>query len=216
MSVLVRSVLLIHLLLLFLLGSLLPARLMAAEYERALLAMDVGDYKAATEVLLPLAQRGDPVAAHDLALALGKLNVAADNSAGWLRQASRSGLVTAYNRLQPGAVRPAVGSHAILIVSPEDWIREQEPGHYTLQLASSKNRSRIEKYYHQNKLQGQAGYYRNRRKGVDWYALVYGSYASRQEAQIAAENLPVSLRQWKPWIRRMKDIQRIMQPLDAQ
>lgn len=199
----------------FLFLLLFPFRLPAAEYERALLAMDVGDDKAATEVLLPLARQGDPVAAHDLALALGKLHAPAPQRNGWLRQAARSGLVTAYNRLQPNAIRAAVGSRAILIDSPEDWIREQDASRYTLQLASSKNRGRIERYYRKNRLQGQAGYYRNRRKGEDWYALVYGSYATQQEARLAADNLPDSLRQWKPWIRRMKDIQRIMQPLDV-
>ncbi|MCG6887039.1 MAG: SPOR domain-containing protein [Proteobacteria bacterium] len=187
---------------------------LAADYERALLAMDVNDYKAATEILLPLAKQGDSVAAYDLSLAFVKLNVAPEQAADWLKRASRAGLVNAYNRLRSDSIRPAVDSHAIIIVSPEDWIREQEPSYYTLQLASSKSRNRIEKYYSQNKLQGKAGYYRNRRKDQDWYALVYGTYVTQQAARSAADNLPENLRQWSPWIRRMKDIQRIMQPLD--
>ncbi|HID48538.1 MAG TPA: hypothetical protein EYP40_02815 [Chromatiales bacterium] len=213
MPVLSRRASLIRGLILCLLLS--PIRLPAAEYERALLALDGGDDKTATEVLLPLAREGDPVAAFDLALILGKLNVAADRANDWLRRAARSGLVTAYHRLQAEAMQPAVGSRAMVIASPEDWIRGQASARYTLQLASSKKRKRIENYYRQNQLEGQAGYYRNRRKGEDWYALVYGSYATREEARSAAENLPASLRQWKPWIRRIKDIQRIMQPLDA-
>lgn len=194
--------------------SLTPNILLAANYEPALLAMDVSDYKAATEILLPMAQQGDTIAAYDLALAFGKLKVAPEQATDWLQQAARSGLVTAYNRLQAGAIRPAMDSHAIIIITPEDWIRQQDPAYFTLQLASSKSRKRIENYYQKNKLQGQAGFYRNRRKNEDWYALVFGAYATQQEARIAADNLPANLRQWSPWIRRMKDIQRIMQPLD--
>lgn len=194
---------------------LLPEIALAADYSRALLAMEVKDYKTAAEELSPLAQQGDAVAAYNLNLVLRKLNVGPAQSNEWLQQSSRKGLVNAYNQLNAGVVRAAVNSHAIIVNTPEDWIREQNPGHYTLQLASSKKRKQIDKYYTDNKLTGQAGYYRNRRNGVDWYALVYGSYATMGDAKAAAESLPPALRKWSPWVRRIKDIQRIMQPLDV-
>ncbi len=90
------------------------------------------------------------------------------------------------------------------------WIRQQSPSHYTLQLASSKNVSLIEKYISANNLEGRAGYYKSRRGGEDWYALVYGSYASLATAKAAIASLPASLRKWSPWVRKYADIQHIM------
>ena len=62
----------------------------------------------------------------------------------------------------------------------------------------------------ENNLQGKAGYYRNRRQGEYWYALVYGAYPSANDANAAVADLPVDLRKWSPWVRKMKVIQRLM------
>ena len=196
---------------LLLVGSPLPA----ADLSPALEALDAGQTDAAVAWLTAPARGGDPVAAYDLALALERQGGDPAQVNLWLRQAARHGLVQAYNRLQAVAVRPAPGARALIIITPDDWIRQQNPRHYTLQLASSTNRRVIEKYYRENHLEGQGGYYRNRRDGQDWYALVYGAYPTVSEARAAIGDLPEELRKWKPWVRRLRDIQRIMQPLSA-
>lgn len=115
-----------------------------------------------------------------------------------------------------GAKMPAtqtsagVSTQASATQDAQMWIRHQSPSHYTLQLASSKNVSLIEKYISDNNLEGRAGYYKSRRGGENWYALVYGSYASLAIAKAAIASLPAGLRKWSPWVRKYADIQHIM------
>ncbi|NNF97343.1 MAG: hypothetical protein HKM94_10490 [Halobacteria archaeon] len=171
-------------------------------------------YEEAVNIWMALVAEGDVVAEYNLALALQKSAADASQVKGWLKAAARDGLVNAYSRFQPGAVKPGAHTRAMIIQSPDDWVRQQNPRFYTLQLASSTNPRMIEKYYLENQLEGKAGYYRNTREGKNWYALVYGAYPSRNEAKQAIDTLPDGLRKWSPWVRRIKDIHRIMLPLD--
>lgn len=195
---------------------LLSGRLGAAgTLEPALAALEAGNLPTAVDLLSVPAQSGDSAAAYDLAIAIERQGGEPEQVRFWLRQAARHGLVQAYQRLNAQAVKPAPRARALVLVTPDDWIRHQNPRHYTLQLASSTNRRVIDRYYRENRLEGEGGYYRNRRDGQDWYALVYGAYPTVSEAKAAIGNLPEALRKWSPWVRRLRDIQRIMQPLDA-
>jgi septal ring-binding cell division protein DamX len=187
---------------------------MADETSRALEAMAKQNYQEAINIWAGLVAEGNTVAEYNLALAMEKSAADVSQVNGWLKAAAHEGLVDAYSRFQPDAVKPGTHTRAILVQSPDDWIREQNPRYYTLQLASSTNPKLIQKYYRENKLEGEAGYYRNYRQGKNWYALVYGSYPSINEAKQAVNSLPVELRKWSPWVRKFQDIQRIMQPLD--
>ena len=186
----------------------------ADETTLALEAMAKQNYEEAVKIWAGLVAEGNIVAEYNLALALEKSAADASQVNGWLKAAARDGLVNAYSHFQPNAIKPGTHTRAMLSQSPDDWIREQEPRNYTLQLASSTNPKLIQKYYRENKLEGGGGYYRNYRQGKNWYALVYGSYSSINEAKQAVDSLPVELRKWSPWVRRFQDIQRIMQPLN--
>ena len=186
----------------------------ADETTLALEAMAKQNYEEAVKIWAGLVAEGNIVAEYNLALALEKSAADASQVNGWLKAAARDGLVNAYSHFQPDAIKPGSHTRAMLSQSPDDWIREQEPRNYTLQLASSTNPRLIQKYYRENKLEGGGGYYRNYRQGKNWYALVYGSYSSINEAKQAVDSLPVELRKWSPWVRRFQDIQRIMQPLN--
>ena len=193
---------------------ILQNSVMADETARALEAMSKHNYQEAVQIWAGLVAEGNVVAEYNLALALQKSAADVSQVNGWLKAAARDGLVNAYSHFQPDAIKPGANTRAMIIQSPDDWIREQDPRYYTLQLASSKNPKLIQKYYRENKLEGEAGYYRNYRQGKNWYALVYGSYPSINEAKQAVDSLPVELRKWSPWVRKFQDIQRIMQPLD--
>jgi septal ring-binding cell division protein DamX len=174
-----------------------------------------GKLPVAITLLQPLAEGGSLEASYNLALLLERSpTTTAGRPADWLQQAARGGLVDAYNRIQAGAIIPAPGQHVEVALSPADWIIQQNPRHYTLQLASSTRRSKIEKYYQQYRISDQGGYFHYQRKDRDWYALVYGSYPTISAARTAIENLPEVLRAWMPWIRRFRDIQKVMLPLD--
>lgn len=186
-----------------------------ADQTPVLSAMAQGDYQRAAMILQTMANNGDAEAQYNLALLYQKgAGVKPDNnlSTYWLAMAARQGLAQAYARLNSKSVSPGeqVISNVSLALGPEEWVASQEPAYYTLQLASSTNKQLIAKYYAENNLDGKAGYYRSRREGEEWYALVYGAYPSVQDAKEAIDTLPDDLKKWSPWVRNIKSIHRIM------
>lgn len=186
-----------------------------ADQTQALSAMAQGDYQRAAMILQTMANNGDAEAQYNLALLYQKgAGVRPDNnlSTYWLAMAARQGLAQAYARLNSKSVSPGeqVLSKVSLALGPEEWVASQEPAYYTLQLASSTNKQLIAKYYAENNLDGKAGYYRSKREGEEWYALVYGAYPSVQDAKDAIDTLPNDLKKWSPWVRNIKSIHRIM------
>lgn len=185
-----------------------------ADRDQALQAQMRGDYNNAAKLWVQLANEGDPLAEFNLAFLYKRgAGVLQDSNLSqyWLQMAARKGLVGAYASVNPKAMQPGNNSVAVPpVVGPQDWVAIQKPSYYTLQLASSTNQALIQKYYTENNLQGKAGYYRSRRSGEDWYALVYGAYPTVPDAKQAVENLPDNLKKWSPWVRNIKSIQRIM------
>jgi len=53
-----------------------------------------------------------------------------------------------------------------------------------------------------------AVYFRTRRDGKDWYALIYNSYSNKEDALAALEKLPLSWRENRPWMRSFASIQK--------
>ena len=88
-----------------------------------------------------------------------------------------------------------------------NWIMGQDPNHFTLQLLGTGQRSSLEAFVTKHKLRGSVSIYKTIRNDKPWYALVYGSYANRSQAQQASKNLPKSLAKVKPWIRRFDSVQ---------
>ncbi len=177
-------------------------------------ALQNGNYIRARMLYLQLAKSNDPVALFNLGIMEQKgMGTPANpfEARALFEKASRYKLVEAYNTIQP-AIKPAGNQRTLVVQTPQEWIRAQKANYYTLQLASSTNRKLIEKYYNENRLQGTAGYYVNRRQGEDWYALVYGAYPSVGEANAAIATLPKDLRKWSPWVRKLKEIQRLIKP----
>lgn len=187
-----------------------------ADRQQALTTQASGDYANAAKLWLQMANDGDPLAQYNLALLYERgVGVIPDNNLTryWFSMAARHGMVEAYSIVNAQSVQPMTRSpskYASFSTGPEEWVTTQNPNYYTLQLASSTNKALIEKYYGENDLIGKAGYYRSRRAGEDWYALVYGAYPSMQEANAAIVNLPADLKKWSPWVRNIKSIQRIM------
>lgn len=89
----------------------------------------------------------------------------------------------------------------------DHWLLAQEPGNFTLQLFGTNRKANADQFIDQHKLKGQAGYFQTRRKGADWFSVVYGNYTSQDNARRAIKQLPATLARIKPWVRRMDDIQ---------
>ncbi len=90
---------------------------------------------------------------------------------------------------------------------PKDWISAQPPGHYTLQLLGVSREASARAFVKRHGLGGQAHVFRARRKGRDWFVVIYGSYPSKAEAQAALRRLPAAVRKGGPWPRRFREIQ---------
>lgn len=185
-----------------------------ADREQAMQAQVRGDYNNAAKLWLQLANEGDPLAEYNLALLYERgTGVIQDNNLSqyWLQMAARKGLVEAYTSMNTQGLQPAnKPASARATMGPQAWVASQNPNFYTLQLASSTSQALIQKYYTENNLRDKAGYYRSKRSGEDWYALVYGAYPTVEEAKLAIENLPADLKTWSPWVRNIKSIHSIM------
>jgi DamX protein len=94
-------------------------------------------------------------------------------------------------------------------VDPALWLDKQEPEKYTIQLASSRYEKSIIKSYEKNNLNGNGGYYHYVRDGVDRYALIYGTYKTVADANVAMKSLPSELRKKTPWVRKIESLQNI-------
>ncbi|VAW98199.1 hypothetical protein MNBD_GAMMA23-25 [hydrothermal vent metagenome] len=175
------------------------------------------NYTMAVPLLKQLAQQGSPSAQYNLALLYkdGRgvvANVAKSNA--YFSNAAHRGLVDGYRKLSVSSIKPVSVRNVVVVqqLAPQEWVKAQNPSFYTLQLASSTNAELIKKYFNENSLTGKAGYYKNKREGEYWYALVFGAYPTVMAANAAIATLPKDLKKWSPWVRKLKSIHRIMTP----
>jgi len=176
------------------------------------------NYIVAVPLLKNLAEQGDPNAHYNLAILYKRgLGVVADAvvSNAYFSKAAHRGLVDGYQKLSVRSIKPAKFTARlpeVTTLGPEEWVKAQSDNYFTLQLASSTNAELIKKYFTENSLDGKGGYYKNKRGGEYWYALVYGAFPSVSEANAAVADLPEDLKKWSPWVRKLKSIHRLMSP----
>ncbi|WP_455203943.1 AAA family ATPase [Kaarinaea lacus] len=97
----------------------------------------------------------------------------------------------------------------IIKINQAQWLLEQHPGHFTLQLVAGRQKTTVNNFLNQHKLPAkQLAYYRSINNKQAWHTLVYGIYPNYASAQKAIKTLPRSVRKVKPWIRQIKSIQK--------
>ncbi len=112
------------------------------------------------------------------------------------------------NRLSFHVVKPKATPARITMLSgihDERWILDQEPNHFTLQLLGTHNKDSIQKFVKIHKLRDKVAVYQTLRNAKPWYALIYGSFATKEaalEARKTIRNTKV-----KPWLRRFDSVQ---------
>ena len=89
----------------------------------------------------------------------------------------------------------------------EEWLLQQNPTHFTLQLIGTSSQDKLESYVRKHKLQDKAAYFHRTLNNKDWYSLLYGNYSQRDAATTTAKQLKNALGLEKIWIRQFKDIQ---------
>jgi len=89
-----------------------------------------------------------------------------------------------------------------------DWIKEQHPRHYTLQLIGGSQKASVEGFIKKHRLEKSAYIFSTSRDGKIWYSVVYNSYSTLKKARRASESLPTSLSKIKPWVRTFDHVKK--------
>jgi len=101
---------------------------------------------------------------------------------------------------------PAAGG-----IKREDWVKQQKPDSYTLQLSSVLHEKDILKFIKSNKLESQAAYIQVVVNDTTRYTAIYGVYNTHAEATQAIKQLPANLQKDKPWVRNFGLLQKMLQ-----
>jgi len=97
-------------------------------------------------------------------------------------------------------------------VDGTDWLLSANKGDYTIQLAASNDEKSIKSFIRQQPVLEGLSYVRIIRRGKDGYVALYGTYPTFSRAKQAIADLPASLRDNGPWIRRISALQVLLPP----
>ncbi len=93
------------------------------------------------------------------------------------------------------------------MVKGENWLKQQADDNYTIQLLGSHNKQAINHAIQEYTLTSNVLIYKTLRDGRDWYTITYGSYASKQLAEMAVKHLGAQLIR-TPWVRSFASIKK--------
>lgn len=206
----------------------------AGDFEQGMQFFEQKNYIQAKKIWQPLAEDGDARAQYNMALILfnHEKNKTTRNQLQrrqkanqYLAMSRAGGLVDSYFLITPVDVSSvAVESDAVKqgknssdTIDSLSWLNQQQKTHYTLQLATGKNRDSMEKSQ-KNLLASQLleqpeNLYiqefkrKENDKTIISYVLLYGTFESYQRAKNEVEKLPESLKKSNPWIRQFGKLQ---------
>ena len=90
-----------------------------------------------------------------------------------------------------------------------NWLHQQQPDSYTLQLASVVRREDIINFIQKEDFEDQVGYIVVTVNGITRYAAIYGLYNSYDDAKKASLKLPPNLNT-TPWVRKIGVVKKIL------
>ncbi len=108
----------------------------------------------------------------------------------------------------PVKTKEKAAAGAALADPDERWVLAQAQDRFTLQLAVFSQRQSARKFIAQQSLTRRARIYPVRKGKTRQYAVLYGSYKTRAEANRAKE----SLKQLKPWVRQFRGVRKAQKP----
>lgn len=118
-----------------------------------------------------------------------------------------SGKVEPITMNQPHKPSPIQSAARYAMTDAEARMMAVPKQHYTLQLMSGRNLAAINEFVRSHNLQDKAMFYSAQLNHENWYMLVYGDYSSIADAQMAARDLPESMRQLHPWVKSYRIVQ---------
>ncbi|MGR9072676.1 MAG: SPOR domain-containing protein [Gammaproteobacteria bacterium] len=103
-------------------------------------------------------------------------------------------------------VLPGTANDGFEVISDKDWFFKQPPTHYTWQLMVLSSKDSALKFKQKYKIpELEIAFFHSMINGKDRYTLVYGSFASLQEAKKGQMKLPAALK--KAWLRKFRTLQ---------
>ncbi|MEE8321339.1 MAG: SPOR domain-containing protein [Gammaproteobacteria bacterium] len=141
----------------------------------------------------------------------------------WFQKAAATGLQEAVEKLavlnsqkqtmqeeQPASLPVAISGTNVSDLNKGEWLRKQRSDNYTLQLGSVINEQDIINFIMLNDLGTDASYIEVVVNGITRYTAIYGLYGTYEQAELAIQELPDSLRDVKPWIRNTGILQGLL------
>lgn len=108
----------------------------------------------------------------------------------------------------PAPLHPALQQLGIMGITSNDWIKQQTPSHWTLQLLGARDPETLLKFARRHRLSRHTAWYKTWLTARPYYVLIHGSYPSRDAARNAIAQLPAALKSNKPWVKSMAAAQK--------
>ncbi len=106
--------------------------------------------------------------------------------------------------------KPAVTPQPDKPVTGADWYAAQAGSRYTLQILGARAESSAQAFVREHGAQYR--YFKKQHQGQPLYVVTYGSFATRQEAQLALQGLSARIQAGKPWPRTFASIRQELVP----
>jgi len=119
----------------------------------------------------------------------------------WLADAQ-----VAQARLKELENEKSTNSHSLKVFNDE-WVREQNPGNFTLQIARSDQLDWLLNVAKKQPMLKDTAYYTTIVDGKKWFSLIYGNFKNQKTATEEIEKLPKALKKWSPWVRQFSVLQ---------
>lgn len=100
----------------------------------------------------------------------------------------------------------STNSHSLKVFNDE-WVKEQNPRNFTLQLARSDQLDWLLNVAKKQPMLKDTAYYTTTVDGKKWFYLIYGNFETRKIATAEIEKLPKALKKWSPWVRQFVEVQ---------
>gem|GEM_PF-1940379 len=99
---------------------------------------------------------------------------------------------------------------AYSLVRDSNWVMQQNPNHYTLQLAGSTDLRALLTIAGKVSTPSKLAYYSvySRQTNQEWFNLLYGRFRDEKSASMQLKELDPELKRYKPWITQFSTIQK--------
>ena len=87
-----------------------------------------------------------------------------------------------------------------------DWLRNQEPSNFVIQLVGTRSATAASKFVDEHKLSSEGTWFLTSHENKPWYVVVYGMYPDNASARAAIKTLPEALRAGSPWPRSVASV----------